>query len=63
MYLIIGFAIILGLILIALLIPRDAAYEIWPRPHRLTKSVGDDRDDDLNQRSKTDESPAGADRR
>jgi hypothetical protein len=63
MYLIIGFAILTNLILIALLIPRDAAYEIWPRPHRLTKSVGDDHDNDLNQRSKTDQGPAGAGRR
>ena len=42
MYLIIGFAIILGLIVVGLLIPRDASYEIWPHWRRLKKSVDDD---------------------
>jgi hypothetical protein len=45
MYLIIGFAVILALILVAMLIPPDARYEIWPRPRRLEKSVGDKGED------------------
>ena len=38
MYLIIGFAIVLGLVLVGILIPKDT-YEIWPRRRRLKKSV------------------------
>ena len=34
MYLIIGFAIVLGLVLVGILIPKDT-YEIWPRRRRL----------------------------
>jgi hypothetical protein len=46
MYLIISFAIILGLILVAMLIPPDARYEIWPPQRRLGKSVDDDEGED-----------------
>jgi hypothetical protein len=47
MYLIIGFAITLGLILVGMLIPPDACYEIWPRQRRLRKSVRNDEDEDI----------------
>jgi hypothetical protein len=46
MYLIIGFVIVLGLIVVGMLIPPDARYEIRPRRRRLEKSVGDDGGDD-----------------
>jgi hypothetical protein len=42
MDLIIGFAIILGLIVIGSLIPRGASYEIWPHWHRLKRSADND---------------------
>ena len=42
MSLIIGFAIVLGRILVGILIPKDT-YEIWPR--RLEKSVDGDGDE------------------
>ena len=45
MSLIIGFAIVLGLVLVGILIPKDT-YEIWPRRRRLKKSVGNDGDED-----------------
>ena len=35
MYLIIGFAMIVGLIVVGTLIPPDARYEIWPHRRRL----------------------------
>jgi hypothetical protein len=37
MSLIIGFAIVFGLVLVGILIPKDT-YEIWPRRRRLEKS-------------------------
>jgi hypothetical protein len=45
MYLIIGIAIVLGLVLVGILIPKDT-YEIWPRRRRLKKSAGNDGDED-----------------
>jgi hypothetical protein len=45
MYLIIGFALALGLVLVGILIPKDT-YEIWPRRRRLKKSVGNDGDEE-----------------
>jgi hypothetical protein len=38
MYLIIAFAVIVGLIVVGILIPPDAHYEILPRWRRLKKS-------------------------
>jgi hypothetical protein len=46
MYLVIGFVMVVGLIWVALLIPRDAVYEIWPRQRRIRKSDRNDRDED-----------------
>jgi hypothetical protein len=45
MYLIIGFAIVLGLVLVGILISKDT-YEIWPRRRRLKKSVCNEGDED-----------------
>ena len=44
MSLIIGFAIVLGLVLVGILIPKDT-YEIWPRRRWLEKSVDGDGDE------------------
>ena len=44
MSLIIGFAIVLGLVLVGILIPKDT-YEIWPRRRRLETSVDGDGDE------------------
>ena len=44
MSLIIGFAIVLGLVLVGILIPKYT-YEIWPRRRRLEKSVDGDGDE------------------
>lgn len=46
MYLIIGFAIIVGLIVVGTLIPPDACYEIWPHRRRLNKSYDENGDED-----------------
>ena len=45
MYLIIGFAIIVGLIVVGTLIPSDACYEIWPHRRRLEKPDAENRDE------------------
>jgi hypothetical protein len=49
MNLILGILIILGVIsvLVAMLIPPDACYEIWPRQRRLRKSVCNDGNEDI----------------
>ncbi len=46
MYLIIGFAIIVGLIVVGTLIPSDACYEIWPHRRRLEEFDAEDMDED-----------------
>ena len=46
MYLIIGFAMIGGLIVVGTLIPPDARYEIWPHRRRLKKSDAENGDED-----------------
>ncbi len=46
MYLIIGLAIIVGLIVVGTLIPSDACYELWPHRQRLEKSDAENRDED-----------------
>ena len=45
MYLIITFAIIIGLIVVGALIPSDACYEIWPHRRRV-KSDAENWDED-----------------
>ena len=45
MYLIIGFALVVGLVLVGILIPKDT-YQIWPRRRRLKKSVGNAGDEE-----------------
>ena len=44
MFLIIGLALVLGLVLVGILIPKDT-YEIWPRRRRLEKSLDGDEDE------------------
>ena len=46
MYLIIGFAIIVGLIVVGTLIPPDARYEVWPHLQRLKSDVDNEDEDE-----------------
>ena len=51
MYLIIGFAMIVGVIVVGTLIPPDARYEIWPHRRRLKKFDAENGDEDECWRS------------
>jgi hypothetical protein len=45
MYLIIGFAMIVGLIVVGTLMAPDLGYEIWPHRRRLKKRDAENRDE------------------